>query len=155
MGEWMLYPRFLDLGTSWRWVVSFTLLPLYPKKKRAPLYSLGRLGGPQSRSGKYGEAKILDHTRTRTPTPPSSDSSSSWRGDPNPKQTKVSERKKKVAFFSNGIRNQDLLCWRDQQQFNLPSDGTQFYFKEVRLIHSDTDIHTAKLYHKLPLNLLK
>jgi hypothetical protein len=23
-------PRFLDLGTSWRWVVSFTLWPLYP-----------------------------------------------------------------------------------------------------------------------------
>jgi hypothetical protein len=28
-----------------------------------------RLGGPQSRSGRYGEAKILDPTGTRTPTP--------------------------------------------------------------------------------------
>jgi hypothetical protein len=28
-----------------------------------------RLDGPQSRSGRYGEIKILDSTRTRTPTP--------------------------------------------------------------------------------------
>jgi hypothetical protein len=27
-----------------------------------------RLGGPQSRSGRYGEVKILDPTGTRTPT---------------------------------------------------------------------------------------
>jgi hypothetical protein len=62
-------PRFLDLGTSWRWVVSFTPLPLYP---RYPLDR--RLGGPQSQSGWRGEEKILYPTGTRTPTP----SSSSW-----------------------------------------------------------------------------
>jgi hypothetical protein len=51
-------PRFLDLGTSWRWVVSFTPLPLY-------WYPLDwRLGGPRSRSGRYGEVNILDHTGT-------------------------------------------------------------------------------------------
>jgi hypothetical protein len=27
------------------------------------------MGGPQSRSGRRGEAKILDSTETRTPTP--------------------------------------------------------------------------------------
>jgi hypothetical protein len=47
-------------------VVSFTLHPLYP---RYPLYR--RLGGPQSRSGRHGEEKILDPTGTRTPTPQS------------------------------------------------------------------------------------
>jgi hypothetical protein len=31
-----------------------------------------RLGGPQSRSGRFGEEKILDPTGTRTPTPQSS-----------------------------------------------------------------------------------
>jgi hypothetical protein len=31
-----------------------------------------RLGGPQRRSGRYGEAKILDPTATRTPNPRSS-----------------------------------------------------------------------------------
>jgi hypothetical protein len=28
--------RFLDLGTSWGWVVSFTPFPLYPQGKKAP-----------------------------------------------------------------------------------------------------------------------
>jgi hypothetical protein len=34
-------------------------------------FTLGdrRLGGPQSRSGRRGEEKILDPTGTRTPTP--------------------------------------------------------------------------------------
>jgi hypothetical protein len=35
MGEWIIDPHFLDLGTSCRWVVSFTPLPHYPRE-RAP-----------------------------------------------------------------------------------------------------------------------
>jgi hypothetical protein len=64
--------HFLDLGTSLRWVVSFTLQPLYPRGKstRYPLYR--RLGGTQSRSRRRGEEKILAPTGTRTPTPRSS-----------------------------------------------------------------------------------
>jgi hypothetical protein len=31
-----------------------------------------RLGGPQSRFGRFGEEKILDPTETRNPTPRSS-----------------------------------------------------------------------------------
>jgi hypothetical protein len=50
-------PRILDLGTRWRWVVSFTPQPLYPQG-RSPWYPLDtRLGGPQSRSGRGGEEK--------------------------------------------------------------------------------------------------
>jgi hypothetical protein len=61
-------PHFIDLGTSWRWVVSFTSRPLYPLEK-GPWYPLDkRLGGPQGQSGWFGEEKILDPTRTRTPT---------------------------------------------------------------------------------------
>jgi hypothetical protein len=63
-GSGCIDPHFLDLGTSWRWVVSFTALPLYP---RYPFYR--RLDGPQSRSGRYGEVKIFYPTGTRTPTP--------------------------------------------------------------------------------------
>jgi hypothetical protein len=60
---------FLDLGISWRWMISFTPLPLYLRGKSSQ-YTLGRrLGGPQSRSGRPGEEKILDPTGTRTPTP--------------------------------------------------------------------------------------
>jgi hypothetical protein len=44
-----------------------TALPL-GKGPRYPFYR--RLGGPQSRSGRYGEAKIFNPTGTRTPAPP-------------------------------------------------------------------------------------
>jgi hypothetical protein len=65
-------PHFLDLNTSWRWVVSFTPRPLNPRGK-SPRYPLDRrLGGPQCRSGKRGEEKILEPTGTWTPTPRSS-----------------------------------------------------------------------------------
>jgi hypothetical protein len=30
IGEWSYSSTFLDLGTRWRWVVSFTPMPLYP-----------------------------------------------------------------------------------------------------------------------------
>jgi hypothetical protein len=50
-------------------VFNFTPRPLYHRGKR-PRYPLDRrLGGPQSRSGRFGEEKILDPTGTRTPTP--------------------------------------------------------------------------------------
>jgi hypothetical protein len=59
MGIGCIDPHFLDLGTSCRWVVSFTPLPLYLRGK-SPLYPLyRRLGGPQSRFGRNGEVKIL------------------------------------------------------------------------------------------------
>jgi hypothetical protein len=64
--------RFLDFGTSWRWVVSFTTRPLYPRGK-SPQYPLNRrMGGTQSRSGRDGEVNILNPIATRTPTPWSS-----------------------------------------------------------------------------------
>jgi hypothetical protein len=65
-------PHFLELGTSWRWVVSFTPRPLYLlwESLRYPLDR--RLGWPQSWSGRRGEEKIIYPTGTRTPTPRSS-----------------------------------------------------------------------------------
>jgi hypothetical protein len=50
-------PHFLDLGTRWRWMVSFTPRPLYTRRK-SPRYPLDRrLGGTQSPSGRHGEEK--------------------------------------------------------------------------------------------------
>jgi hypothetical protein len=49
--------RILDLGTRWRWVVSFMPQPLYPQGKNLWYTSYKRLGGPQSRSGRGGEEK--------------------------------------------------------------------------------------------------
>jgi hypothetical protein len=62
-GSGCIDPHFLDLGTSWVLVVSFTPWPLYPRGKD-PRYPLDRkLGGPQSRSGRCGAEKVLDPTR--------------------------------------------------------------------------------------------
>jgi hypothetical protein len=41
--------------------------------ERAPWYPLdGKLGGPHSQSGRYGDVQLLDPTGTRTPPPRSS-----------------------------------------------------------------------------------
>jgi hypothetical protein len=54
MEEWRYSFVFLDLGTRWRWVVSFTPRPLYSHRKR-PQYRLDRrLGVPQRRSEPCG-----------------------------------------------------------------------------------------------------
>jgi hypothetical protein len=56
-GSGSIDPYILDLGSTWRWVVSFTPRPLYPQGK-IPWYPLNRrLGGPQSRSGHGDEEK--------------------------------------------------------------------------------------------------
>jgi hypothetical protein len=52
-------------GTSWRWAVRFTPRPLYLRGKNSRYPSNRRLGGPQTRSGRRGEYKILDPTKTR------------------------------------------------------------------------------------------
>jgi hypothetical protein len=61
-------PHFLDLGTSWRWVVSFTPRPLYPRGKSLWYRLDRRLGGPQNQSV-WCEEKILDPTGTWTLDP--------------------------------------------------------------------------------------
>jgi hypothetical protein len=71
-GSGCIDPHFLDLGTSWRWAVSFTPLLLYPRGK-SPRYPLDRrLGGPQIWSGQHEGEKILDPTGTWTLTSQSS-----------------------------------------------------------------------------------
>jgi hypothetical protein len=63
-GSGCIDPRFLDLGSSWKWVISFTSRPLYA---RYPLDR--RLGGPQNRPGQHREVKILAPIGAQTPTP--------------------------------------------------------------------------------------
>jgi hypothetical protein len=40
-GNECIYPHFPDLDTSWRWVVSFTLLPLYPRERAHGTHCIG------------------------------------------------------------------------------------------------------------------
>jgi hypothetical protein len=61
--------RPLDLGTSWRLVITFTRRPLYSRGK-SPWYWLDkRHGGPQSRPGICRRKKNLALTRTWNQTP--------------------------------------------------------------------------------------
>jgi hypothetical protein len=66
MVEWRYRFIILNLGTRWRWVVSFTPRPLY--SRRSPLYLLDRsLGGPKSRPQRCAEKKNLASAGNRTP----------------------------------------------------------------------------------------
>jgi hypothetical protein len=57
LGNGSTATRILDLGTRWRWVVSFAPQPLYPQGQ-SPRYPLNRrLGRLPSRSGRGGEEK--------------------------------------------------------------------------------------------------
>jgi hypothetical protein len=48
-------PRILDLGTRWRWVVSFTPRPLYPRERAPSTHWIGGWVGP--RAGLDAEVK--------------------------------------------------------------------------------------------------
>jgi hypothetical protein len=50
-------PHVVNLGTRWRWVVSFTPRPLYARGTSLRYLSGRRLGGPQSRSGRSVDEK--------------------------------------------------------------------------------------------------
>jgi hypothetical protein len=58
-GNGCIDPHFLDLGSSWRWVVSFTPWPLYPVERSPSILLYMRLGGLQNWCGQCGEEKIL------------------------------------------------------------------------------------------------
>jgi hypothetical protein len=58
-GSGCVDPHFLDLGSSWRWVVSFTPRPLH-RRGRTSRFSLDRrLGGPQNRSWRLGDETVV------------------------------------------------------------------------------------------------
>jgi hypothetical protein len=60
---------FFDLGSRWRWVVSFTPRPLYPQGKSPWYPSDRRLSGSQSRSGRDEEEKKSFHFTCRELNP--------------------------------------------------------------------------------------
>jgi hypothetical protein len=48
MGEWRCSFIILDVGTGWRWVVSFTSLPLYPPGESPRTHCIGGWAGPRA-----------------------------------------------------------------------------------------------------------
>jgi hypothetical protein len=72
MGVWRYSSTVLDFGTRWRWVISFTPHPLYPRGRSLPYPLDMKLGGPQSRRyGRCWEAKISCPCRKSNPYLPS------------------------------------------------------------------------------------
>jgi hypothetical protein len=66
--EWRYSSTILDLCTRWRWVVSFTLRPLYILGNNLWCPLDRRLCGPQSRSGRCAEENSLAPTWNWTQT---------------------------------------------------------------------------------------
>jgi len=66
-GNGVIDPRIRNLGTRWKWVVSFALRPFYPRGK-GRRYLLDRVGGSQGQSGSGGEEKkSQSNAGNRTP----------------------------------------------------------------------------------------
>jgi hypothetical protein len=59
MREWMYRSRFLDLGTSWRWVVSFMPRPLYPQEKAPGTHWIGGWVKPRAGLDEMEKRKFL------------------------------------------------------------------------------------------------
>jgi hypothetical protein len=60
-------PRVLDLGTKWRWAVSFTHLSLYPRERAPGTHWIGGWVGPRAGLDKVVERKILIPCRDSNP----------------------------------------------------------------------------------------
>jgi hypothetical protein len=61
-GSGCTVPCFLDLGTSWRWVVSFMPQPLYPRGKSSQYPLDRRLSGPQSQTWRWENSWPYRHS---------------------------------------------------------------------------------------------
>jgi hypothetical protein len=70
LGSGGIPSRILDLGTWWRWMVSFTPRPLYLQRKSHWHRLDRRLGGTQYRSGRGGEEKNSHPLRESNPRIP-------------------------------------------------------------------------------------
>jgi len=66
-GSRNIFPCFLNLGTRWTWVVSFTSRP--PAKKPPVSNGSNGLGGPHTRSGRGSEEKNFHHCPCREMKP--------------------------------------------------------------------------------------
>jgi hypothetical protein len=62
-------PHFLDLGTSWRWVVSFTSLPLYPRERAPGIHFIRGWVNPRSGLDHMEKWKFLTLPEIELPPP--------------------------------------------------------------------------------------
>jgi hypothetical protein len=67
LGNGGIAPRILDLGTRWRWVVSFTPLPPYPWERAPGTLWIGGWVGPRAGMDAVVKRKIPSHCRNSNP----------------------------------------------------------------------------------------
>jgi hypothetical protein len=58
-GSGFIDSHFLDLGTNWKWVVSFTLRPLYLREWASDTHCIGGLVDPRASLGDMEKWKFL------------------------------------------------------------------------------------------------
>jgi hypothetical protein len=68
-GSGRIDPHFLDLGTCWRWVVSFTPVPLYPGESAPGTHWIRGWVGPRTGLDDVEKRKFLTLPGLGTPTP--------------------------------------------------------------------------------------
>jgi hypothetical protein len=103
--------RFIDLGTSWSWVVSFTLLSLYPQGNSHSYPLDSRLGCPQSRSGLHSWS-YLDSNSTTSVIQPVASRYTDW-ADPF----------LWLWVWTDHARDLHLSVQRDQQSASVPASS--------------------------------
>jgi hypothetical protein len=59
MGEWMYRSIIPDLSTNWRWVISFTPLPLYPRERPSSTHWIGGWVSPKTGLDDVERRKIM------------------------------------------------------------------------------------------------
>jgi hypothetical protein len=97
----------LDLGSRWRWVISFTPWPLYPQGK-SPRYPLDRwLARPQNRCGRCGVEKRLSFLSGIEPFRPSLVRRYTDWASPAPIQRQVERKLNKLKQKWMGF----MPCW--------------------------------------------
>jgi hypothetical protein len=69
-GSGGIVPRILDLGSRWRWVISFTPRPLYPQGKSPGTHWIGGWVAPRAVLGAVVKRKIPSPRRESNPRTP-------------------------------------------------------------------------------------
>jgi hypothetical protein len=69
MGGGYIDPHFLDLGTSWRRVVSFMPLPLYPRERDPGTHFIGGWVDPRAGLDDMEKWKFLPYRDSNSPLP--------------------------------------------------------------------------------------
>jgi hypothetical protein len=105
-GSGGIAPRILDLGTRWRWVVSFTPQPLYPGERFPGTHWIGGWVGPRAERWTTLHNEELNHVLL------------GWSNQGGRARICGTRGRDEKC-----IQNLDRKTWRDETTSDLDSDG--------------------------------